>query len=46
MTHRANADFWSDYRNLPADIRGRADKQFALLKNNPATPFPAIQETR
>ncbi len=38
MTHRANADFWSDYRNLPADIRGRADKQSALLKNNPQHP--------
>jgi hypothetical protein len=38
MTHRANADFWNDYRVLPADIRGRADKQFALLKNNPQHP--------
>jgi hypothetical protein len=38
MIHRANADFWNDYRALPADIRGRADKQFALLKNNPQHP--------
>ncbi|MGD0009642.1 MAG: hypothetical protein ABSE93_14000 [Terriglobia bacterium] len=29
MNHRANADFWNDYHALPADIRARADKQFA-----------------
>jgi hypothetical protein len=38
MIHRANADFWNDYRALPADIRARADKQFVLLKNNPHHP--------
>jgi hypothetical protein len=36
MIHRASADFWSDYHALPNDIRVRADKQFALLKNDPA----------
>jgi hypothetical protein len=43
--HRASADFWNDYRNLPADTRGRADKQFALLENNPQH-LHAIQEAR
>jgi hypothetical protein len=38
MIHRANADFWGDYHALPGDIRDRADKQFALLKNNPQHP--------
>ena len=38
MINRANADFWNDYRALPADIRARADKHFALLKNNPHHP--------
>ena len=38
MIHRANADFWSDCRTLPAEIRARADKQFALLKENPHHP--------
>jgi hypothetical protein len=38
MIHRANADFWNDYCALPDDIRTRADKQFALLKNNPHHP--------
>jgi hypothetical protein len=41
MIHRANADFWKDYRALPADIRARADKQFALLKNN--SHHPSLQ---
>jgi mRNA-degrading endonuclease RelE of RelBE toxin-antitoxin system len=36
--HRTTADFWKDYRALPADIRARADKQFALLKANPRHP--------
>jgi hypothetical protein len=38
MIHRTNADFWNDYRALPANIRARADKQFALLKSNPQHP--------
>lgn len=38
MNHRANADFWNDYRALPAEIRARADKQFALLRHNPRHP--------
>jgi hypothetical protein len=38
MIHRANGDFWNDYHALPADIRARADKQFALLRNNPHHP--------
>ena len=38
MIHRANADFWNNYRGLPAEIRTRADKQFALLKTDPQHP--------
>jgi hypothetical protein len=38
MIHRANADFWNDYDALPADIRARADKQFALLRSSPQHP--------
>jgi hypothetical protein len=38
MIHRANGDFWKDYRSLPAEIRARADKQFALLKASPQHP--------
>jgi len=36
--HRANSDFWQHYRELPQDIRDRADKQFALLTANPQHP--------
>ena len=38
MQHRANADFWQDYRGLPEDVRIRADKQFELIKTNPQHP--------
>jgi hypothetical protein len=46
MIHRANADFWNDYRALPADIRVRADKQFALLKDNPQHPSLQFKKNR
>ena len=36
--HRTLADFWKDYAGLPAKIRARADKQFALLRENPLHP--------
>jgi mRNA-degrading endonuclease RelE of RelBE toxin-antitoxin system len=45
--HRTTADFWKDYRPLPADIRERADKQFALLKANlrhPSIQFKKLTE--
>jgi hypothetical protein len=47
--HRTNADFWKEYRALPADIRERAVKQFALLKANPRHPslqFKKLTEHR
>lgn len=49
MKHRANADFWNDYRRLPPDLRDRADKQFALLQGNPQHPslhFKKLGERR
>jgi hypothetical protein len=47
--HDTTADFWKEYRALPADIRERADKQFALLKANPRHPslqFKKLTERR
>ena len=38
MEHRAATDFWKAYDVLPAAVRLRADKQFALLKGNPQHP--------
>jgi mRNA-degrading endonuclease RelE of RelBE toxin-antitoxin system len=36
--HRTNADFWKEYWALSAEVRKRADKQFALLNENPRHP--------
>ncbi|HEY5218972.1 MAG TPA: hypothetical protein VIJ16_04140 [Gemmatimonadaceae bacterium] len=38
MTHHAAPSFWRCYDALPESIRRLADKQFALLKENPAHP--------
>jgi hypothetical protein len=38
IIHRANADFWNNYRALSVEVRARADKQFALLRANPQHP--------
>ena len=38
MVHRASAGFWKSYDALSAELRGRADKQFALIKANPQHP--------
>jgi hypothetical protein len=37
-THAASTDFWAAYQALPQQIRDRADKQFALLAENPQHP--------
>lgn len=36
--HRTSPEFWQAYSLLPAEIRERADKQFALLKADPQHP--------
>lgn len=49
MRHHASADFWTQYESLPFEIRIRADKQFALLKDNPQHPslqFKKVGERR
>lgn len=38
MQHHASTKFWTQYKALPADVRNRADKQFALLKQDPLHP--------
>lgn len=38
MTHFANGAFWDCYGKLPDNIRALADKNFALLKENPRHP--------
>ena len=38
MTHFATPDFWRAYRQLPKSIRELADKNFALLRQDPHHP--------
>jgi hypothetical protein len=36
--HRTTDNFWRCYHALPQEVRGRADKAFELLRNNPKHP--------
>ncbi|UNK38992.1 hypothetical protein MNR02_04605 [Shinella sp. H4-D48] len=38
MKHHATEAFWACYEALPSHIREQADKNFTLLKANPAHP--------
>jgi hypothetical protein len=38
MNHFATSDFWYHYQHLPAEVRDLADKNFALLQQNPNHP--------
>jgi hypothetical protein len=38
MRHFASRRFWEAYERLPQDVRTLADKNFALLKDNPRHP--------
>ena len=38
MNHFASPKFWKCYYALPANIRERADKNFALLQTDPTHP--------
>lgn len=38
MNHFATPDFWFRYRHLPAEVHALADKNFALLQQNPSHP--------
>jgi len=38
LSHRATAGFWRLYEALPENVRDAADKNFALLTNNPRHP--------
>lgn len=38
MRHFASPKFWEAYRHLPEQVRALADKNYALLKENPQHP--------
>lgn len=47
MKHFASPSFWQCYNNLPLNIRELADKNYELLKQDPAHPslhFKKIQD--
>ncbi len=46
MKHGTVPRFWLDYRLLPKEIRKLADKNFALLKNNPRHPSLQLKRVR
>ncbi len=45
MKHLAGPSFWESYDSLPEQIRDLADKNFALLKENPHHPSLAVKKT-
>jgi len=38
MKHFTSPSFWNCYQKLPEEIKSTADKNFALLKENPHHP--------
>jgi hypothetical protein len=38
MKHFTVPEFWEHYQRLPEEIQGLADKNYALLKDNPHHP--------
>lgn len=38
MNHFATPEFWERYHNLPQEVRELADKDFALLREDPHHP--------
>ena len=44
MNHFATADFWYCYRQLPPEIQELADKNFALLRQNPHHPSLSLRK--
>ncbi len=38
IKHFTTPDFWQLYNALPAEVRALADKNYELLKSNPAHP--------
>ena len=38
MNHFTTPDFWAHYRALPDEVQQLADKNYALLKQNPQHP--------
>ena len=46
MKHIATASFWQCYDSLPREVQEQADKQFALLRDNPRHPSLLFKRIR
>jgi hypothetical protein len=46
MRHLASRAFWQAYKMLPEQVRVRADKNYALLKDNPQHPSLQLKKSR
>lgn len=46
MIYKATPDFWDCYHVLPKDIQKLADKNYALLKENPFHPSLHFKEVK
>jgi hypothetical protein len=44
LSHFASTEFWFYYRQLPPEVRDLADKNFALLKNDPRHPSVRLKK--
>ncbi len=45
MRHFADPDFWVAYDRLPRPVRDLADKNFALLKQDPKHPSLKLKKS-
>jgi hypothetical protein len=46
MRHLASRAFWEAYQKLPEQVRALADKNYALLKENPQHPSLQFKKVR
>ena len=46
MKHFATSQFWFHYRRLPNEVRKLADKNFILLRDNPAHSSIRLKKVR
>jgi hypothetical protein len=44
MIHRTSPDFWQLYNALPHEIRELADRNYALLRDDPSHPSLRFRE--
>lgn len=46
MNHFTTPDFWERYNALPEEVRELADKNYRLLRTNPAHPSLHFKKTK